>query len=99
MKKLVLIFLIIGTILASSCRQKEPQKEYQKEKITDYGHGVYFFKLNNEDFPIVLSDFIGEHQDLRLVSLTEAGVNFGYYVVFERKNRDTLSYKIPKGQY
>ena len=66
-------------------------KKEMKEKITDYGNGVYYFDCTREYFATTLSCFIEEHPKLELVSMTGngtggSGYDVGYFVVFKEKS-------------
>lgn len=64
--------------------------------VQDFGNGVYYFTYNQVKFAQALSEFIGQHPELKFVSATgngtgssaggyEWGRDKGYFVVFEKR--------------
>jgi hypothetical protein len=108
MKKLFFVGLIV--CLFSACSDDKPKKtivgqdgkEYTVvdenakavKKIIYYGNGVYYFNYTGGEFADGLSQFIGEHKNLELISFSgngtgkaayEQGRDCGYFVVFREK--------------
>jgi hypothetical protein len=58
----------------------------EKHVFYDYGNGVYYVRACQEKFAKCLSEFIGEHPELRLVSMCgDANLFECYFVVFEKR--------------
>ena len=105
MKKLC-IFSFMIMVLSCSDRTKEsgvikevmmgedsveyirPLFSHQGE-IHNYKNGVYYF-YGRDNFPRMLSDFIYEHPELELISISGDnkagyGENLGYLVIFKKR--------------
>lgn len=91
--KLIIFFLIIFIFIMCGCSNQTKVNDIQTQTVscwTDYGNGVYYFPCRtarDEDFGGILSNFIGQHSELELVSMSSL-VRYktkGYFIVFRSK--------------
>lgn len=89
---LIVILFAGGTFIFSGFDNAgDPSKVSQSTNsggVIDYGNGVYYFSFSEAAYGKALSEFMGEHPDLKLVSQAGDGTGFhgndrGYFVVFE----------------
>lgn len=83
---IVLIIVIGGNVYNSVANPDKVSQTTESNKIVDYDNGVYYFPYARAEYAKALSNFIGDHPDLRLVSQTGdpiSGQDQGYFVVFE----------------
>jgi hypothetical protein len=89
---LLIAGLIIAFCLLAGCTNDLKQNTENTCAIDKYGNGVYYFGCTEANFATELSTFIGEHKDIRVVTVavvtSPAGYNDpikGYFVITEPK--------------
>jgi len=93
MKYFLMILLILLFAVISCQTVGLPDVERIDSGIYSYGNGVYFFPYVGDDFGKLLSKFVEEHRDTRVVSISSYddvkldGSTAGYFVVTESSSR------------
>ena len=89
-------FLLVASLFAlAACNDAGDPSNVGKPTacaILDYQNGVYYFNCTEAHFGNALSQFIGSHKDLELVTVSSddtqsRGQNCGYFVIFRELHR------------